>query len=185
MSSHSNFNSILTGMRQANLHGVYDMHTNMMHYPATMQPTHARIEAVPLEPQQSEQSKAQENDGTSSSTIFKPLPPTVPRNFRVVDTVLETPPSGIAPASYDRRFFLDGDRAGGKSSSTDFLAPFRGLSAVPDEIRDLLPTECRAAFDQAQQREREWHSKWGPEKEAACRRDPVIDKAIVPMVKMV
>ncbi|EHA57615.1 chromatin structure-remodeling complex protein RSC7 [Pyricularia oryzae 70-15] len=189
----SNFNSILTGMRQANLHGVYDMHTNMMHYPATMQPTHARIEVVPLEQQQQhEQPREQDNDSASTSSIFKPLPSTVPRNFRVVDTVLETPPSGIAPSSYDRRFFIDGDRAGGGGSSstrdrgsTDFLAPFRGLSAVSDEIRDLLPAECRAAFDQAQQRERDWHSKWGPEKDAACRRDPVIDKAIVPMVKMV
>lgn len=188
----SNFNSILTGMRHANLYGVYDIHTNMMHYPATMQPTHARIETVP--PDQQDQDERADalghSDSTLLPTIFKPLPPTVPRNFRVVDTVLETPPSGIAPASYDHRFFVDSNRGasgGGARSrgSTDILAPFRGLSAVPDDIRALLPDDCRAAFDEAQRQEREWHAKWGREADAACRRNPVIDKAIVPMVKMI
>lgn len=38
-------------MRRANLHGVYDVHTNIMQYPKIMQPTHARWERVPPAPE--------------------------------------------------------------------------------------------------------------------------------------
>lgn len=178
-------------MRKANLQGVYDVHTNVMQYPAIMQPTHARVEHVPLEPAApaepatSGSSSTQEGDPSAaadqaaSATLFKPLPPNIPRNFRVVDIVLETPPGGVSPASYDLR---PSEIGGGDSA--DFLSPFRGLAAVPDDIKDLLPPGCRAAFDEAVAREKAWHAKWGPEKEVTCRRDPVIDKAIVPSTKL-
>ncbi|KAL8404909.1 hypothetical protein RB594_009698 [Gaeumannomyces avenae] len=176
----SNFNAILTSMRKANLAGVYDVHTNVMQYPAIMQPTHARVEHVPLEPAAPAEPLDTHDDDPPPATLFKPLPPNIPRNFRVVDVALETPPGGVAPASYDLR----PNEVGGAGDSPDFLSPFRGLAAVPDDVRDLLPAECRAAFDEAVAREKGWHARWGPEREVACRRDPVIDKAIVPSTKL-
>ncbi|KAL8345549.1 hypothetical protein RB601_005551 [Gaeumannomyces tritici] len=176
----SNFNAILTSMRKANLAGVYDVHTNVMQYPAIMQPTHARVEHVPLEPAAPAEPLDTHDDDPPPATLFKPLPPNIPRNFRVVDVALETPPGGVAPVSYDLR----PNEVGGGGDSPDFLSPFRGLAAVPDDVRDLLPAECRAAFDEAVAREKGWHARWGPEREVACRRNPVIDKAIVPSTKL-
>lgn len=45
----SAFNSNLVKMRETTQDGVYDIHTNTMHYPADTQPTRARWEAVPYE----------------------------------------------------------------------------------------------------------------------------------------
>ncbi|CAK7244994.1 MAG: chromatin structure-remodeling complex subunit RSC7 [Sporothrix thermara] len=166
----SAFNSILTAARQTTLAGVYDIHTNIMQYPASMQPQRARAVLVEDEATDPDQ-----------SAVFPPLPPQVARNFYVTDLHLATPPAGIAPAAYDR-FRVSGDD--GKTSDAaarqDFLSPFQGLSAVPDDIRDLLPDECRAAFDAARDKEQQWFSQWGAEEDVMCRREPIIDKAIVP-----
>ena len=40
--------------------------------------------------------------------------------------------------------------------------------------------ECRVAFDGARGRERAWKARWGAEEWVMGRREPVIDKAIVP-----
>jgi chromatin structure-remodeling complex protein RSC7 len=141
------------------VNGVYDIHTNMMHYPAMMQPTHVRIEQVP---------PTEEEDAPSDSKHFPPLPPRVPRNFQVMDFHMETPPSGVAPSAY------------GNTVTADFLTPFRGLNAVSDEIKELLPPECRQAFDGAASREEEWVSSLGKEKSVTCRRLPMVNKAVVP-----
>lgn len=169
----SNFNSTLTAARKANFEGVYDIHTNVIQYPAVMQPTHARIEQVPP----GAASAAGIVGQKSESTILPPLPPLVARNFLVTDIRLETPPTGIAAAAYDRPFR---STAPSTRDSSDFLAPFRGLGAVPDDIKDLLPEECRKAFDQAVGNENAWLDKWGTEKDKTSRRPPVVDKAIVP-----
>ncbi|KLU84683.1 chromatin structure-remodeling complex protein RSC7 [Magnaporthiopsis poae ATCC 64411] len=180
----SNFNTILTNMRKANLQGVYDVHTNVMQYPATMQPTHARVEQVPLEPVAPAEpaasgSSTQDGDPSAaeaSTTLFKPLPPNIPR----LSSHYSNRQTLITPlASYDLR---PSEIGGGDSA--DFLSPFRGLAAVSDDIKDLLPPGCRAAFDEAVAREKGWHARWGPEKEVTCRRDPIIDKAIVPSTKL-
>ncbi|SPN96880.1 related to nuclear localization protein NPL6 [Cephalotrichum gorgonifer] len=157
----SNFNSMLTAARAYQSKGIYDIHTNMMHFPATMQPTHARIEQVPLA----------DGESPSESKAFPDVPPRVVRNFLVMDTYMETPPSGISAAAY------------GKTINADFLTPFRGLNAVSDDIKDLLPPECRKAFDDASAQELEWKARWGSESEATCRRNPIIDKAIVRLVE--
>ncbi|KAK3319080.1 chromatin remodelling complex Rsc7/Swp82 subunit-domain-containing protein [Apodospora peruviana] len=173
----SQFNSFLTSVRRANINGVYDIHTNSMLYPTIMQPTHARIEQVVDYEQPSLRST--EEDGEPVSTLFPPLKPAISRNFLVTDIVLETPPAGVAPVSYEVPFRTSpADRLA--SSKQDFLAPFKGLGAVPDEIRELLPEECRRAFDAAAGREEKWFERWGDEAKTTCRREPVIDKAIVP-----
>jgi chromatin structure-remodeling complex protein RSC7 len=168
---------VLTAVRRANLNGVYDIHTNQMHYPRIMQPTHARIEPVAADKEDPN------NPSDTSSSIFLPLKPAISRNFLVLDTHFETPPAGVSPVAYDVPFRTSPADAEA-SAAADFLAPFKGLAAVSDEIRDLLPDECRAAFDQARNQELAWFSRWGDEKDVAARREPVVDKAIVPYSMM-
>ncbi|CAI4216284.1 unnamed protein product [Parascedosporium putredinis] len=112
------FNSTLTAVRLGQVSGVYEIHTNMMHYPAMMQPTHAKFEQQPL---------ANEESTPTESKHFPPLPSRVARNFQVLDVHMEMPPAGISTAAY------------GKTVTAEFLNPFRGLGAVSDDIKDLLP----------------------------------------------
>jgi chromatin structure-remodeling complex protein RSC7 len=133
-----------------------------------MQPTNARIEQVP-------------NSATpeTGSRVFTPLQPIVPRNFLVADTIMETPPAGISPAAYEVPFrTAPADYRA--SYQGDFLAPFRGLGSVSKDIRDLLPEDCRKHFDDAAKQEGDWFSRWGDEKDTKSRREPLIDKHIVP-----
>jgi len=142
-----------------------------MLYPAVMQPTHARAEQVV-----DDGPPAVDGAGEEVPTLFPPVPPKVARNFLVMDVTLETPPAGIAPASYARPFRESHDQS-------DLVAPFRGLAAVADDLKDLLPPECRAAFDDALRREKQWHAQWGNEKDKMARREPVVDKGIVPTAR--
>ncbi|KAI0391047.1 chromatin remodelling complex Rsc7/Swp82 subunit-domain-containing protein [Xylariaceae sp. FL0594] len=163
----SRFNSGIAAVRRQIMSGVYDVHTNTIQYPSIMQPTHVRIEQV-------SPSSDPNNDSSSSSSSrarFPPLDPRIPRNFTVIDTYMETPATGVAPAAYERR------------DTPAFLGEFQGLGAVSSDILDELPPECRAAFEQALAKEKAWKSAWGPEREATHRRDPIIDAAIVPYSK--
>lgn len=162
-----NFNAQINAIRRRNNKGVYDVHTNTIQYPAIMQPTQARIEPV---------AASDPDDVNAESQIFPPLSPSIPRNFMVTDTYFETPPSGIAAVTYDS--VPKGST--NVDNGPDFLASFRGLGAVSDEIKDCLPPECREAFEKAAAQEQNWHAKWGVEASAKSRRNPVIDKAIVP-----
>ncbi|KAK3306806.1 chromatin remodelling complex Rsc7/Swp82 subunit-domain-containing protein [Chaetomium strumarium] len=169
------FNSMLSAVRRANLNGVYDIHTNQMHYPRIMQPTHVRIEQVV---------GREEPDQPNTSTLFRPVKSSISRNFLIMDTHLETPPAGVSAAAYDVPFRTspaDYDA----SAAADFLSPFKGLRAVPDDVRDLLPEECRKAFDDAKDKEESWFARWGNEADVTSRREPVIDKAIVPYSMLV
>ncbi|GAP82766.1 putative chromatin structure-remodeling complex protein rsc7 protein [Rosellinia necatrix] len=159
----SRFNASIAAIRRQNRAGVYDVHTNTMQYPAIMQPTHARIEQVidassPADP--------------NNNPRFPPLDPRIARNFTVIDTYMETPPTGISPAVYERR------------EVPAFLAEFQGLEAVSSDILDELPPECREAFDKALEKEKAWKAKWGSEQTMTHRRDPIIDAAIVPYSKI-
>ncbi|KAH7326577.1 chromatin remodelling complex Rsc7/Swp82 subunit-domain-containing protein [Stachybotrys elegans] len=154
----STFNAGINAIRKLNNAGVYDIHTNTMQYPKVMQPTYARVEQVAPE----------DESATRGNPRFPPVSLKMARNFLVTDTYYESPPAGVTPTSYE------------KKDPADFLASFRGLGSVTDDIKELLPAECRQAFDQALEREEEWESRWGPEKEKMARRQPVIDKAIVP-----
>jgi chromatin structure-remodeling complex protein RSC7 len=175
--SRSQFNSMLSAVRRANRNGVYDIQTNQMHYPAIMQPTHARIEQI-VDGDEPEQQPA------GSSTIFPAIKPSISRNFLVMDMHLETPPAGVSVAAYDVPFRTS--RADYESSAAaDFLAPFKDLRSVSDDIRDLLPEECRQAFDSAKEKENGWFDRWGNEADVTSRREPVVDKAIVPYSMMI
>ena len=160
----SNYNSMIAASRKANLNGVYDPHTNMMHYPKIMQPTHFRWEKI----QDVEDDVSMTNgvshltngvngvhlNGTHheeqrTNTNFSPVKPIVSRNFMVVDTVFESPaqPYGIPGR--------DGD-------SLD-VGP-NGLSGISEDILAELPPECRSAFDEAKEQEMEWKNKWTNER---------------------
>ncbi|KND90142.1 Chromatin structure-remodeling complex subunit rsc7 [Tolypocladium ophioglossoides CBS 100239] len=152
------FNASINAIRKLNNGGVYDIHTNVIQYPAIMQPTLARIELVA--PEDEVEAKGSER--------FPPVSSKLARNFFVTDTYYESAPAGAAPAASD------------KADSADFLASFNGLKAVSDDIKDLLPPECRKAFEKAALQDGEWKSRWAAESEKTSRRDPVIDKAIVP-----
>ncbi|KAF4585358.1 Chromatin structure-remodeling complex subunit rsc7 [Ophiocordyceps camponoti-floridani] len=152
------FNSGINAIRKLNNTGVYDIHTNMMLYPAIMQPTLARIEQVAPDDEAADE----------SCQMFPPVPPRLARNFLITDTYMESPPAGAASTAL------------GRVASAEVNKAYDGLSAVPDEIRELLPPECRTAFDKALQQDREWKARWGPERDKMARRDPIIDKAIVP-----
>lgn len=125
-----------------------------MQYPAVMQPTRARMEQLAPE---------DEAEHAKSSTIFSAVPLRMSRNFTVLDTTMES--GGIAAA---------------ESQPADFLTRFNGLEAVSSDIKDLLPPECRQAFEGALSKEKEWRSRWGFEVDVMSRHKPVIDKAIVP-----
>ncbi|KAI0006355.1 chromatin remodelling complex Rsc7/Swp82 subunit-domain-containing protein [Xylariaceae sp. FL0662B] len=156
----SRFNAEIGGIRRLNLSGVYDVHTNMMQFPAIMQPTHAKIEQVT------------DSSGPSESARFPPMDPKIPRNFKVLDTFMETPSAGISSAVYEHR------------EVPGFLAELRGLGTVSNDVLDELPPECREAFDKALEEENIWKSKWGPEASTTHRRQPIIDAAIVPYSRM-
>lgn len=123
-----------------------------------MQPTRTRIEQVAPE----------DEEATADSAMFPPVPHKMSRNFYVADTYYECPNAGVLSAAHE------------SADSADFLASFNGLQAVSDDIKNLLPPECRKAFDAALDKQNAWRSQWGPESETTSRRAPVIDKAIVP-----
>ncbi|KFA76768.1 hypothetical protein S40288_08667, partial [Stachybotrys chartarum IBT 40288] len=154
----STFNAGINAIRRLNNTGVYDIHTNVMQYPKTMQPSHARIIQVAPE----------DEAAAKGNPMFPPVSLRMARNFLVLDTYYESAPAGVTQPSYE------------KAEPVDLLSSFKGLGAVSEEIRELLPRDCRQAFDQALDHEQEWESRWGPESKMASRRQPVIDKAIVP-----
>ncbi|KAG9234909.1 putative chromatin structure-remodeling complex subunit rsc7 [Amylocarpus encephaloides] len=163
----SRYNSGLATQRKANLNGIYDVHTNITQYPKSMQPTHARWEQIDdYDPKNSADSMNGNvlNEG-DAQTILPPVKPIYSRNFMVVDTVYETPPSshlGVPGSDGDVRDL-----------------GFNGLSSVSDDIKALLPSECFKAFDEAVGKEIKWKSKWGNEAQDTSRRAPKIDKGTI------
>ncbi|KAI1327679.1 hypothetical protein F5Y16DRAFT_371012 [Xylariaceae sp. FL0255] len=158
----SRFNTELSAVRRQNLTGIYDVHTNMMLYPAIMQPTHARFEQIDA---------TAEKTAATEDPRFPRLDSRIPRNFTVIDTYMETPDAGVSSAVYERH------------EGPAFLAEFEGLGAVSSDILDELPPECRAALEKAAAKEKAWKATWGPEVAVGHRRDPIIDAAIVPYSK--
>lgn len=111
------------------------------------------------------------SDEETASATFPSVPLKIARNFMVTDTIYETP-SGVGTAA-----------ATALTADADFCSPFQGLEAVPEDIKELLPADCRKAFDDAISKDQDWKSRWGPEHDVASRRLPTVDKAIVPYSK--
>jgi chromatin structure-remodeling complex protein RSC7 len=169
-------------MRRTSLNGVYDPHTNIMQYPKTMQPTHARWEPVP-DSALTTNAKAITANGSipyeieahyehvdveaPEPSIFPPVKPIHARRFLIVDTLYENPDKSHLGVPG-----VDGDVHD---------IGFNGLSSVPDDIRNELPPECRQAFDDALTQEMEWKGRWSCEERDACRRAPIVDKGLFMM----
>lgn len=127
----SRFNSYLKVIRDETMDGVYDIHTNVIQYPASTQPTHARWEEV-----------NDEEEGVDDLSFrLSKLDPVYARNYRIHDLCLESAP--------------DSNMA---EPGLDFQNP--GLAGISQEILNELPAECRIAFDEAAKNEFEWRSKW-------------------------
>ena len=174
---------MLAGERRQAANGIYDIHTNVMHYPRNTQPTHARWERVPEleQPATSEESRSNHvlpngPNGTSSSndaahidgdgsalprqpengdTIFPPIPSSITRNFMVTDVVY------VSPAMPDMPY---------PGPDGQLMDEFdTSLSSVPQDIIDLLDDQQRHDFLQARGFEREWKSQWKTEREDKLR----------------
>lgn len=151
----SRFNSTLTSQRRSNLDGVYDAHTNLMFYPKIMQPTHAKWEPVspPASPRLTNGDLPNGNHSSrpqsSSDSTFKPVPPVVSTNFLVADTHFVSAPSSNLGIP-------------GPDGDVEDLGP-NGLGGISAEVLEELPADCRQAFEEAMQRERQWKSQWGNE----------------------
>ncbi|EOD51063.1 putative nuclear localization protein [Neofusicoccum parvum UCRNP2] len=189
----SRFNSVLVAARRANVEGVYDAHTNQLHFPKIMQPTHARWEELPVADDDLEDAEAHsqkrltngtsgltngvhETNGSTNGTVsaqkpgrtnFGPVPAVVARNFLIVDTYLESAPiTGAGVPGPDGDFHDVG---------------VNGLPKVNDEILAELPSECREALEDAQQKEQEWKSRWHTESIDGSRRELKIGFTGVPV----
>ncbi|KAF2145005.1 uncharacterized protein K452DRAFT_324802 [Aplosporella prunicola CBS 121167] len=187
----SRFNSNLVAVRRLNVDGIYDPHTNQMHYPKIMQPTHARWEQLPVAPDASDNEAVLEEpqltngasnlpngvdeaDGTinaplqeSGGSSLYPVPSIVARNFLITDTYFESPPlSGLGVPGPDGDFHDTG---------------LNGLANLPEDILAELPTECRKALEDAKDEERKWKSRWQTESVDGCRKDLHIGFTGVPV----
>jgi chromatin structure-remodeling complex protein RSC7 len=169
----SRFNSVIAANRKANLKGLYDPHTNLMHYPKITQPTHVKWEELTTEP--SQQSLPKLTNGVShvtngvhhvdlngastnhapTSTMFAPISQVISRNFLVIDTKYESPP-------------ISGLGIPGPDGDVLDVGP-NGLPDVTDEILAELPPDCRKALEDAKAKEAGWKQRWGNEVEDGAR----------------
>jgi chromatin structure-remodeling complex protein RSC7 len=151
--------------RKACWEGVYDTHTNAMHYPRITQPTHARWEPV-LDDETDSVEKAITNGHTadhnqpdsqphSGATIFDKVSTIVARNFMVTDTFFESPA-------------LNGAGIPGVDGAVLDVGP-NGLPAVTPEMLELLPVECREALVREKEKETDWKTRWTSEVENGMR----------------
>lgn len=139
-----------------------------MHYPKSMQPTHAYWEQLSttsgaqIVPRSSPgQESDKENDGEGDvisppdmifpqDTIFPSVPPALARNFFITDTYYLSPPrSGLGIPGPDEAV-LDIDP--------------EGLTHVREEVIAELPEDCRRAFDEARSQEAKWKATWDQER---------------------
>ncbi|KZF19669.1 hypothetical protein L228DRAFT_270991 [Xylona heveae TC161] len=173
----SRFNTTLLAGRRQTLDGVYDPHTNLMHYPAMMQPTHARWEPIPPSLADGDSHEhdnfSQEINGTEhlvngtgapkasvkhmagQHSIFTPVSPVHSRNYLITDTYFESPPiSGLGLPG------PDGDCAD--------LDP-KSLLDVDEDVWRELPSDCLEAFMKARQEQLNWKTTWDTEHKDGAR----------------
>lgn len=170
----SRFNSAIQANRRANMSGVYDIHTNTIHYPKIMQPTHAKWEHIPpAESNSSAELLSSHTNGVTtltngvgnvslaeqptenSSSIFYEIPKVVRRNYLVTDTVFESAP-------------MSGLGIPGPDGSSRDVGP-NGLPDVDEETLALLPPECRTALLDVKKKEVEWKTMWSTETDDGAR----------------
>jgi chromatin structure-remodeling complex protein RSC7 len=191
----SRYNSSTASLRRDNLDGVYDVHTNFMHYPKIMQPSHARWERLPPadstassklmdgmstlrlsngtsgadEESPAAHGEHEENESSEENpSMFAPVPSMFTRRFAITDIQYET-----AESSTLGRPGPDGDvhdiGVNGVISMADPLHP----EFVSADVLAELPLDCKDALVDAAAREWEWKSKWRTEATDAARSAPL------------
>ncbi|KAI4157678.1 MAG: hypothetical protein L6R39_000630 [Caloplaca ligustica] len=140
----SRFNSSIAAIRRQNLEGVYDTHTNIVHYPRIMQPTHARWEPCDSS-DGSSPDKAMEQDKRVDSR-FPRIPSILRRNFLISDTYYVSPPvTGLGFPGPDGDYL-------------DVGPP--GLAATAESVAAAMTPECLAALKSVGQEARQWKEAW-------------------------
>ncbi|MCJ1310266.1 hypothetical protein MMC25_003928 [Agyrium rufum] len=168
----SRFNSFLAHQRRQNLEGVYEIHTNCMHYPKIMQPSHVKWEQLPVDasmlldeiPTTMSNANGHSTDGfntsednpsTDENTMFPPISRAFASHVLTVDTVYRNPPiSNLGVPGPDGDIYDIGTRS---------------LDDVPDEVLEELPEDCKQAFLEAHAEELGWKTYWGNEKQDGMR----------------
>jgi chromatin structure-remodeling complex protein RSC7 len=144
---------------------VYDVHTNTMHYPKTMQPTHAKWVQINDEAETNGLTNGHTHEDEETPTLFPPVKPIYSRNYMIVDTAYETPEfSNLGVPGPDGDVHDMG---------------FNGLASIPDDVKAELPPDCLAAFEEALAKEMAWKTKWGTEGSDGMRKAPTIDKGVI------
>jgi chromatin structure-remodeling complex protein RSC7 len=152
----SRFNTSLSALRRANLDGIYDAHTNLMCYPKTTQPTHARWEEVP----------------PSESNV----PDAVRRSYLVVDTYFQKPIfAGLGIPGPDGDFCDVGLNGLSDCNFEDL-----DFSDLPPE-QEKVSKAAIPAYWQAKQAEEEWKQQWQTEGTDGARGKPKIGFTGVPV----
>ncbi|KAK4993677.1 chromatin structure-remodeling complex subunit RSC7 [Elasticomyces elasticus] len=176
----SRYNAALTALRRVNLDGIYDPHTNTMHQPKIMQPTHAKWEVVLPPSSWPSNTKgsyinghAPPDNGSASAiwcnssegadqTSFCPTS----RDVDAESTFTAVPPvisrNFLVTDTYFESPPIPHPGIPGPDGDAYDLGP-NGLSSVPDGVLAELPPDCRTAFEAAKKMEGDWKGQWGSE----------------------
>lgn len=183
----SRYNSSISSMRREVLNGVYDVHTNFMHYPKIMQPSHVRWEQVPSS-ESSTSTKLAEGLSTLNLANGTTASEERDENDQAESAVArqqaeasdKTAPSILppVPAVFTRRFaIMDVHYETPESSTLGRPGPdgdihdlgSNGITSMTDllhpefaspEVLAELPAECKEALIETAAQEWAWKSKW-------------------------
>ena len=163
----SRFNSTIANVRRQNLEGVYELHTNNIHYPEIMQPTHARWEQIPPDDEQPPVANGHNlTNGTSTdenSSMDNRFPPISSYQYRNL----------VTADSYTRGPPISGLGIPGPGVNDINVAPL-SLTDVSEDVMNCLPPDCLEAFLAAREQEVQWKRSWGTEAEDGARATPKI-----------
>lgn len=98
----------------------------------------------------------------------------------IIDTYMESSPSthyGV-PGPDGAGWDLGGNGNSSARGEDNYLG-MDGLSGVSEDVLDVLPEDCRRAFEEAREREREWKGRWGVEGVDGGRRSVKVDKGLI------
>ncbi|KAL8944542.1 MAG: hypothetical protein Q9211_000553 [Gyalolechia sp. 1 TL-2023] len=149
----SRFNTSIALTRRQNLEGLYDPHTNILQYPRTMQPTHARWEACDANSVSPDTESA--NEDREVDTKFFQIPSVLERNFLIADTYFASPlvtSFGIPGPDGD---VLD-------------VGPL-GLPVMSGSAAVSMPFDSRRALQSTQQEASKWKTLWKGESADGAR----------------
>lgn len=188
--------------------GTFDIHTNAVHYPQIMQPTHVRYERVPPP---DPRSTAELNNDMSSLTIGNQDPtvietetdskPEITNDSATQNESTEKQPANIfppVPASISENYVVedivyesppysnmglpgpDGDlRSLGPNGLVSIANPHHPEFMNP-EIIAMLPDDCKEALIDAAANEVAWKSRWSSESDNCARSRPLKSYAWFP-----